>query len=37
MVVEQEKNLAESHDSHSDGDNVEFDWTDAEEKALVRK
>ncbi|EON96521.1 putative alternative sulfate transporter protein [Phaeoacremonium minimum UCRPA7] len=36
MGAEQIKTLADSHDSHSDGDNVEYSWTESEEKALVR-
>lgn len=37
MGVEQFKTLAESHDGQSDGDIVEYTWTESEEKALVRK
>ena len=31
------KVTAESHESHSDGESAVPDWTEAEEKALVRK
>jgi hypothetical protein len=36
MVEKDVKVLAESHDGHSDADSSQ-DWTEAEEKALVRK
>ena len=31
------KVVGENHDSNSDGESAVRDWTDAEEKALVRK
>lgn len=36
MADKEVKILAESQDSHSDGESAQ-DWTEAEEKALVRK